>query len=436
MNAAVFCGVRMNRDDKMYDIGLVANYLAKNYGAHFTQFALFATLKEFGFSVLMIERPNDAPASVQMQTPVLFENIPYPPGVFAKLYPNLEEMKELNTFCKVFVTGSDQLFNNNLYRGYNRFMCQGYVADNRYKMSYAASFGHDHIWGSVEDTMEETFYLKRFHAFSVREDSGVRVCKKYFGIRAEHVLDPVFLCPMPIYERMVEYGSKYIPRKNYLFAYILDTSKKKEKVLRYCADKYHLEEIRAISDAVKPKNEQTDLWSINTLTDAKCEAWLAHIAKSSFYITDSFHGMCFAILFKKDFLVIVNKDRGETRFTSVAKALGLEDRLCYDFQDLEDRLNTVSAIDYDAVFNRLEKEQERCKNYLRTQVMEGLQFYKEGPLLFKETSCWEDYKKREEKKTYIRRKIQGGIRCLREHGFFYTVRRFFEKFINKRKETS
>lgn len=422
----------MNRQEKIYDVGLVANYLAKNYGAHFTQYALFTTLTELGFSVLMIERPNDAPAKVRMQTPALFEISPYPPGVFAKLYPNLEEMKDLNSFCKVFVTGSDQLFNNNLYRGYNRFMCQGYVADNRYKMSYAASFGHDHIWGSGEDTLEETFLLKRFHAFSVREDSGVMVCKKYFGIKANHVLDPVFLCPMQNYERMVEYGSKYIPRKNYLFAYILDADKEKEKVLRHCAEKYQLEEIKAISDAVKPKNRQTDLWSINTLTDAKCETWLAHIAKSSFYITDSFHGMCFAILFKKDFLVIVNKDRGETRFTSVAKALGLEDRLCYDFQDLEERLKTATSIDYDAVFNKLEKERQRCKNYLQSQVMNGLRFYTAKPPVFEEISRWQAYKKKHEKRAHMKLMLQKGIHCLKEHGFFYTVKRLFEKFINKR----
>ena len=358
-----------------FDVGIVGLYMARNYGGHLTQFALYAAITEMGYSALMIERPGDCKAKVSMQKPQLFENIPYPEYAMAPLCRSIPEMKIFNDQCRVFVSGSDQMFNHNLYHSCNRFMCQNFVTSNHYKMSYAASFGHDRIWGSEVDRADEAFYLQQFDAFSVREDSAVDVCKKYFGVEATHVLDPVFLCPMRYYEKMVEFGTKYIPEKPYLFAYILDGNKEKEKVLRYYADNNGLI-IRAVSDIGKSQVRQNAGWSINTMQDVKAEGWLAHIAKSSFYITDSFHGMCFAVLFRKEFMVIVNKTRGETRFTSIAKVLGLEDRLCYDFDELKERLETVAPIDYDAVYEKLEKERIRCKNYLKTHIEKGLQIYK------------------------------------------------------------
>jgi hypothetical protein len=408
------------------DVGLVGNYMAKNYGGHFTHFALYATLREMGYSVLMIERPADAKAKLKVFKPVLFEKNPYKPFEMARNYPDLEAMKELNELCKVFVSGSDQMFNNNLYLGYNRFMCQGYVADNRYKMSYAGSFGHDHIWGSEEDRAEEERFLKRFNAFSVREDTGVDVCRNHFGIEATHVLDPVFLCPMRHYEKMVDFGKQYIPEKPYLFAYILDADEEKEKVLRYYADAHDLV-IRAVSDAVKSKTKQNAGWSIETVQGVKAEGWLAHIAKSSFYITDSFHGMCFAVLFRKEFMVIVNKTRGETRFTSIARVLGLEDRLCYDFDELKERLKTVAPINYDAVYEKLEKERIRCKEYLKNHVEEGMKFYSNAEAVFK------DDQKDKSFIPWFFKKVRGGIQCLKDNGLRYTVKHFFKKVRNRLK---
>ena len=32
---------------------------------------------------------------------------------------------------------------------------------------------------------------------------------------------------------------------------------------------------------------------------------------------------------------------------------------------------------------------------------------------------------------WLKRKIKGGLRCLREHGFIYTVKRLFQKIGNK-----
>ena len=35
-------------------------------------------------------------------------------------------------------------------------------------------------------------YLNRFDSISVREESGIQVCKEIFGIETEQIIDPIF----------------------------------------------------------------------------------------------------------------------------------------------------------------------------------------------------------------------------------------------------
>lgn len=96
---------------------------------------------------------------------------------------------------------------------------------------------------------------------------------------------------------------------------------------------------------------------------------LANIIHSDFFVADSFHGICFAILMKKNFVAIVNEKRGKSRFESVLGLLGLKDRLISDLQDLKKKDYLLKeAVDYEAVYNILENEKTRCKNWLQAAL--------------------------------------------------------------------
>ena len=70
--------------------------------------------------------------------------------------------------------------------------------------SYAVSFGYSKLlrlgkngegWRpyTQQELKEEKRLLKRFSHISVREDTGVEICKDNFDVKASHVLDSVFL---------------------------------------------------------------------------------------------------------------------------------------------------------------------------------------------------------------------------------------------------
>lgn len=72
---------------------------------------------------------------------------------------------------------------------------------------------------------------KQFDAISVREDSGVVLCKKYLGVDAVHLLDPTMLLNKEDYIRLVE--QEQIPSsEKKLMTYILDQSEEKQAIVR------------------------------------------------------------------------------------------------------------------------------------------------------------------------------------------------------------
>lgn len=355
----------------LYDIGLVGIYAVDNYGGELTQYALYRTLTDLGYSVLMIAQPMDSIIKPDPKGAHLFERDPYAQWDKSKYFANIAEMKFLNLQCRVFITGSDQMFNNNLYKEFNKFMTQNFVSDNHCKIAYAVSFGHDRIWGTERERAAESYFMRKFDYFSVRESSGVEICRNEFGVEAVPTLDPVFLCSPERFGELIEKGNSTVPGSSYVFAYILDPDREKEEILRNYADKHNLA-VKAITDTYFYAEDEIDkMWDIETATDVSMESWIAHFAKSEFVITDSFHGMCLAILNHRQFVVIVNKLRGETRFVSLLNLLGLEQRMVYSSVELRDKLESLMPIDYERVDEVLKVEKEKSLQWLCNAIEEG-----------------------------------------------------------------
>ena len=83
---------------------------------------------------------------------------------------------------------------------------------------------------------------------------------------------------------------------------------------------------------------------------------------ADYVITDSYHGFCFSIIFRKQFIALKPRD-GLNRFQTVAQITELEKRI--DIGRKEELDSTCfSDIDYDQVWNKLEPEIERSRNWL------------------------------------------------------------------------
>lgn len=247
-----------------------------------------------------------------------------------------------------FVVGSDQVWAPacNVPISYLGNMFLDFAPDFKGKrVAYAASFGSGEWTYPPEWEAKCRVLAKKFDAISVREDSGVKLCKEHFGVDATHVLDPTLLLTRADYEKLLTWPAK---QTNKLFAYVLDTSAEKVAFIHRIADKLGLELI------IKGANDDLK-W------EDSIEGWLSDIRDSAMVVTDSFHGSVFAIHFHRPFLSIVNNKRGADRFTSLLGKLGLADRLVNDTKD-DDSFD--GKIDWVSVDLKLCRERSLSMNFL------------------------------------------------------------------------
>lgn len=349
-----------------FDIGLVGDWSVENYGANITYYALYNVLHDqLGYDTLMIERPVCSPWKPK-NPPTLFLECPYPQYAIAPYFFDTEQLQYLNQKCSSFIVGSDQLWNSYLLSAFGNVADLHWADDKHLKISYATSFGSGWYAGNEEDKYRLKGCFARFDAISVREDVAVNILSETFDIKASQVLDPVFLCSKDNYIRLAEIGRNYnIADNKFVFSYMLDVDERKSEILKKVATTLNLEKI-VITDYAKYQ-EAHDILGDIVIKDAFLEEWLYNIINCDYMVTDSFHGMCFAIIFHKPFIAIVNNGRGAERFTSLARVFDLESRLidslyCND-GDIDNLLD--ESIYWDHVDTILKIESSKSLKWLK-----------------------------------------------------------------------
>ena len=276
---------------------------------------------------------------------------------------DFDRMNEFNEFCDSFMLGSDQLWTVGACKlvGYSFFL--DFAARNKKKIAFSTSFGHSHFTGSREELETARDYLTRFDAISVREKSGIALCKECFGMQVEQVIDPVFLCRKESYDKLTDSVEAHHPNK-YLLCYILDPSEEKEKAAQQIAEREHLEIITILG--IKEYKNAINNWHTGSILPCvSAEEFLHYIKHCDFLLTDSHHGTCFGIIYRKQYLALTNESRGKTRFETVAELLGLSSRMLDAPYDLSTKKDIFDPIDYEKVQNNLEREKEKALTWLK-----------------------------------------------------------------------
>jgi hypothetical protein len=259
-------------------------------------------------------------------------------------YYSQKQLQDFPPQVDVLISGSDQVWNEFYTMKGEGGVTTAYFLPfqpNAKRISYAASFGLVTLKPEMEEIIKPC--LEKFDAISVREATGVELCKTYLGVNAQHVLDPTILAGAEAYKPLLKEKTE---EQDYLFAYILDITPEKQTYVERMAKSKGLNLIIRGAD----KNATLSV-----------EDWLSMIANSSMVITDSFHGTVFSILFHREFYSIVNVERGGTRFASLLKPLGLDYRKgdVSQLQSLES-----SSIDWKQVDHILDKQRQYSMHFL------------------------------------------------------------------------
>ena len=351
-----------------YDIAVLC-MRGYNYGNQLTTFSIYNILIKMQKSVLMLDRPLSSFDKPLSEPNSNFIENPYSKYSISEIFQDKKSMYKLNDRIETFILPSDQVLRPSYIKSFDSYTLMDWVRDDKLKIAFSSSFGEDFFEDDDNFRAEMGFYLNRFDAISVREESGIKYAKKYFNIDVEQTLDPVFLCDPDVFIEMSYIGKQIVPSEPFLGAYILDPSSFKEEIINNTIKYMNLNNYLIIPNAEKDK-EKLYSWNLKTSFNIKVEEFLACILNCNIFVTDSFHGICFSIIFKKQFIIIYNdiNERGKSRITDLLYKLNLEERFIETYE--ENKINEVlnRKIDYEKVYKILNPEIDKSLSYLNKYI--------------------------------------------------------------------
>lgn len=318
----------MERMDRMLGekskIGVVTIVDGNNYGNLLQNYALNETLKGLGYDVETIDRITFRTHSTVKKAVLFYGRVLLKDCIMQGNMKGLAQLKRQKAFdrfrknyiaysdfrvgfnnfpkertgdYRFFVFGSDQIWNMNyrIIREDKDTFC-GKFAEKEKKIAYAASFGADDVPEEYEEYIADA--LKDFKAVSVRETAGLKISSR-LGKECKLVPDPTLLLSQNDWLKVAKKPGK-LDKEEYVLTYFLG---KVEAHILSDIDEYaksrglRVINLRDRFDRSFCKRD-ADFFSV----DPNEFVWL--VCNCKCFITDSFHGTVFSLIFGRPFQVL------------------------------------------------------------------------------------------------------------------------------------
>ena len=346
-----------------YDVGILGVWCGCNYGSIATYYGLSKILEKMGLSTLMIDKQGFVGQDRELDKSNHSRIFADTHFHVSRRY-RLNEMHMLNHICDSFVIGSDQVWNHGIARNFGNSFLMDFVRDEKKKIAVSASFGHDRDFRPDRERIMASEYFKRFDGISVREESAVGLMKKVFGVDATRVLDPVFAVDKSVYDDIAAESDRN-ETEPYMLTYILDPTPEKKEVIKYLSEKLGLRTLHILDGTPWNFQENKEKMGMDTvLENITFQDWIYYFKNSSYVLTDSCHGMSFALIYGKPFAGIGNAKRGMTRFSSLTKLFHVENRLVTNPLDIMKNELFLQDPDYNEINGIMETEKVRFHEWL------------------------------------------------------------------------
>jgi hypothetical protein len=350
----------------MKKIGILTLYhKTYNYGAQLQAYALQKFIAKLGYNCEQIRFQWS-----NVQTEIYYESL----GNKEKFYefsaniPNSgrvytpHDISDCAGEYNAFICGSDQIWgvNNSMPIYVLPQITLSFVPESKVKISYGGSMGGAVVGKMIADAMR--IAVGRLDAVSIREKSAFPFISAMTDKTVIHVLDPTMLLGRDEWDEIAvspDIGADYI------LVYNIGGNKALDGAAVKLAEHLHCEIVN-LSYATED-------------TAGPCE-FVGLIRNAKYVLTNSFHGMVFSILYRKQFLVfgvdyIQSQYSKNIRMLDLLAALKLESRFVCD----NDCREIIDNVDY--------RETERLLLKLR---MTSVEFLSESLALEKTADCDSD----------------------------------------------
>lgn len=266
-------------------------------------------------------------------------------------YSSNEELQAKLPEADVYIAGSDQIWNPIFKNGRDPAFYLSFAPADKVKASYAASFSADKIPDECKADMKAN--IERLDYISVREKSGLSILEELQIDRGVCVLDPVFLLPEREWEML---AGEWEEKEKYILVYDFDNSSLIEEIVTDLAVKneYKIYSILKSAYAHKSFYNEGPLGFLQLLKNAE------------YIVANSFHALAFALIFRKQFIIVKREENLNARIEDLLQLAGLGERMISDVSQAE----KLSPIEYEKVWEKISKALENSKEYIAT-ILKG-----------------------------------------------------------------
>ncbi len=274
-------------------------------------------------------------------------------------YTCYEQYVEAPPEYDVYLCGSDQIWNPNLYNK-NGFCFAGFAPEESVKISYASSLGVSSVTEQQAAFMKP--YLQRLDVISTRESEGSKIVEDLTGKPVRTVLDPTLLLNA---EQWDDVAAKPLINQPYVFCYLFG---ERDYIARV---KKQIKELTGMETVCLPYVAREMAGDDVKIFDAGPAEFVSLIKNAALVVTDSFHATAFSVNLKTPFISLCRFSKNDaismnSRMTTILGTVGLMDRLI----DEEDEItkDMLFNIDFEKAHELLRARREEDIDFLKNAI--------------------------------------------------------------------
>ena len=234
--------------------------------------------------------------------------------------------------------------------GFDDGFYANYEAMRGRSVAYAASFGDYDVPES--DIPELRHKLHNFNMIGLREKDKLTLVKSLVKCPVDKVIDPTLLLTTEDYTPLIktpEINSRYL---------LLYSRRDNPRMQEFAESMAKKNGWKIVEISLNAKNEDRHIMRY----DAGVEEFLGLVKNAEMVITNSFHGMIFAVQFKRPFFIF-SRNLCDTKIAEVLELFGLDDRLIVSGSE-----PSPKNIDYIRVHDRIFKARKDSLEFLKKEL--------------------------------------------------------------------
>lgn len=229
------------------------------------------------------------------------------------------------------------------------------------RISYAASSAWDKLSKNAVWSENVKEVVDSFHKIGVRENAGAKIV----GSHAEVVIDPVLLCSRETFDRLIP--SSTVRSKRFVLYYavnVFDAAGLNLPTIKHCADELQCSlRIVGIQGAGQYIPDEYK-------AEPSPRSFLSLVRDAEFLVTNSFHGLVFALLFNKRFVFVQQSGHihgnQNLRQTELLVRLSMQDWIQPSSPNADKLIECLSRDpDWGRINSELAVERMRCRAWLK-----------------------------------------------------------------------